>query len=199
MDVRARLARLEGASFGSDRVVIRRFEATKLAGRFVFDLALDSRPRPFLTGLWFEGSGNVAPWFEVTYDVPAGASHEDVLARLLRLLPPGGRAQVVYANHPETARALILGAPPPATEIGYALWAGGCRAFKDWYFPEGGSEGSEKLQGEIPLAATRARELERASSEELRRFVAEPHSETAVLACRSRAERILASLAASGL
>lgn len=115
-----------------------------------------------VTGTYFSGRGDYyTPWLEIYYypelrfpsielDLRDDGRDERLFRTLSELLPPGSHFMVFYVNHKETLRALELGVPPPATYIGYLLWAAGCTWFKDWYFPEGFREGDVKLQGEKP-------------------------------------------------
>jgi len=63
----------------------------------------------------------------------------------------GGKLYISYEGDDETAKGLNIGAPGPVTRLGYLMYKNGFTWFKDWYFPEGGSEGAQKLQGEKPL------------------------------------------------
>ncbi|UCF13716.1 MAG: DUF1122 family protein [Thermoplasmatales archaeon] len=77
---------------------------------------------------------------------------EDYLLNLFsNSLGPGETIYVAYYSDKETAFGLNYGIPPPITRLGYKLFNLGFTWFKDWYFPEGGSEGGQKLQGEKPL------------------------------------------------
>jgi hypothetical protein len=78
------------------------------------------------------------------------AVEEGLLGLFARHLGAGGKIHVEYEADRETAYALEYGAPPPATRLGSKLFALGFTWFKDWYFPEGWSEGGMKLQGEKP-------------------------------------------------
>ncbi len=63
----------------------------------------------------------------------------------------GEKIYVEYINDKETSFGLTYNFPPALTRLGYILFNLGFTWFKDWYFPEGGSEGGQKLQGEKPL------------------------------------------------
>lgn len=76
-----------------------------------------------------------------------------VLAEVVDWVGPGGSVMVAY-NADDTERALRRGVPPAATPVGLALLDAGCRWYKDWYFAEGGREGSTKLQATVPLDAS---------------------------------------------
>jgi hypothetical protein len=97
------------------------------------------------------------PWIEL-FCLPGeessyyGSALEDsLLATFCSALGPGGRIFVEYQWDRETAWALTLGIDPALTRLGYKLYRLGCTWFKDWYFSEGGHEGSQKLQAEKPL------------------------------------------------
>ena len=83
-----------------------------------------------------------------------------LMALLGQLIPPGGHLMTEYES-PRwtlTARALNLGAPPAATELGDLLKAAGCAAsIRNWHIAEGGREGPRKLQGFKPLDEDDAR------------------------------------------
>ena len=82
------------------------------------------------------------------YDSPI----EDYLIKVCsNPLKAGGKIFIEYANDKETSYGLMYRFPPTATRLGYKLFSLGFTWFKDWYFPEGGYEGGEKLQGEKPL------------------------------------------------
>lgn len=66
-------------------------------------------------------------------------------------LGPGERIYVEYSWDPVTLGELERGVPPAASRIGYELVLRGFTWLKDWYYPEGFMEGSQKLQGEKPL------------------------------------------------
>lgn len=74
-----------------------------------------------------------------------------LLSELSRSLGPGGKIFIEYYNDPETSRGLAFGCPPAVTRQGCKLFDAGFTWFKDWYFSEGGHEGGQKLQGEMPL------------------------------------------------
>jgi len=83
-----------------------------------------------------------------------GTPEEQRLFQLFgEMLPPGGHIMVEYDSpaQAETARILSAGLPAPCSPVGYALLQAGCLNFRDWYIPEGGSEGPRKLQGFKPL------------------------------------------------
>jgi len=66
-------------------------------------------------------------------------------------LGKAGKIYVEYNDDRETSYGLTYSFPPAVTRLGYKLFNLGFTWFKDWYFPEGGNEGGQKLQGEKPL------------------------------------------------
>jgi len=80
---------------------------------------------------------------------------------------------VGYSNpeHKETAEGLRLEIPAAITPLGYLMWESGFRWFKDWYFPEGGSEGGQKLQGNKPMDDKHNHERIEATVKELTEFL----------------------------
>jgi len=92
---------------------------------------------------------------------------EEILLKVFsKPLGPGGKIYVEYHTDRETSYGLMHGFPPPATRLGYKLFTLGFTWFKDWYFPEGGSEGGQKLQGEKPIdKIARKRHLKDISNE----------------------------------
>ena len=96
-----------------------------------------------------------------------------------------------------TARALNLGAPPAATELGELLRAAGCDAsIRNWDISEGGREGPRKLQGFKPLDDGRALAARQSRDRELRAFLLTPRSgapSDALAHARRRARRLLRS------
>jgi hypothetical protein len=100
---------------------------------------------------------HLRPWIEL-FCLPGeesayyGSALEDsLLATFCSALGPGGRIFVEYQWDRETACALNVGIAPALTRLGYKLYRLGFTWFKDWYFSEGGFEGSQKLQAEKPL------------------------------------------------
>jgi hypothetical protein len=140
-----------------------------------FEMGLGARPEPLLEGIAFEGRAPIRRWMEFRYDpAPLSPADAEALFRLLAAaVGPGGHLSVKYesAEHRATARALAAGVPPPATPLGFLLWAGGARWFKDWYFSEGWLEGEQKLQGNLPLDAARRREREAEAAAEIRAWL----------------------------
>lgn len=121
------------------------------------------------------------PWIEIAYDYDFDIVKEKILThyfdsviekRLLYLfcndLPPAGKIFVSYDVDDETRKGLMFGIPPVLSRLGFILFMNGCTWFKDWYFPEGGIEGGQKLQGEKPLAKrNKSRQLKQLSEDVL--------------------------------
>lgn len=123
---------------------------------------------------------------------------EGLLKALAELLPPGGHLMVEYESRPDTQRALALGVPPAATPLGNMLVRIGCgTGLKDWYFPEGWSEGPRKLQGYRALNQEHARRRARSTAQELLDFLARPQDpgqDDLIGPARRRAVEVLQSL-----
>lgn len=168
------LTALVAAPLGRYRLTVLTGPPTR-TGATTFGLRLtgpdgQTTPEPFLIGVFRPGRRAAETWVEVdwvdfkpaltgadnvrrTVDLEAEGLLEPLFARLAHILPPGGSLMVEYANPrwAETARALALGVPPAATELGFLLIRAGCfGGFKDWYFAEGGWEGPRKLQAFRP-------------------------------------------------
>jgi len=117
-------------------------------------------------------SPHLRPWMEL-FCLPSenagyyGSALEDsLLATFCSALGPAGRIFVEYERDRETACALNIGIDPALTRLGYKLYRLGFTWFKDWYFSEGGREGSQKLQAEKPLNEdARKRHIERLHSQ----------------------------------
>jgi hypothetical protein len=211
------LLRLQGQRLAGGRLRLRP-EGTTRFGAIYFSLRLErdgclSR-EPVLAGLYHSGPYPGYNWIEVTQvndhltfegrDDGAGivigaASLRRLMALLGALIPPGGHLMLEYESPrwASTARALNLGAPPAATELGNLLQAAGCAAsIRNWYIAEGWREGPRKLQGFKPLDEGRARSALEAQEKELRDFLASlpTASQSGALAdARRRARRLLRS------
>lgn len=115
------------------------------------------------------------PWIEVFYPYDFepiecffGFSYFDsllehtLIALFCDCLPPAGKIFVSYESDDETRKGLMMGVPVMLSRLGVLFLMNGCTWFKDWYFPEGGLEGGEKLQGEKPLSKNdKHRQLEK--------------------------------------
>jgi hypothetical protein len=166
---------------GDDLIVISRTQG-RLAGeeRVVLATSAGEAAR----GLWSPrpSEAGLRPWADLDVTDPG------VLPALARRLGPGAALMVAYGAGDDTERALRRGVPPAATPLGLALVAAGCRWFKDWYFAEGGREGSAKLQGNLPPDTAHRRRAERRLRSELGAFLADPGGDEA---SRARARTAL--------
>ncbi len=185
---------------------------------FVANEDPDSVVRQAIVGLHSAGPHPAHNWVEIMCfgdDVHAsptgdGAAAGDstcleLLRRVAGVIPPGGHFMVEYDSpgQRETARALALGVPPPATQLGFLMHLVGCGAtFRDWYFAEGGSEGPRKLQGSKPLnrehADRASRELAHALVEFLESPV-DPEKMDTQRSARKRAAWILSNAQVEGI
>ncbi len=169
------LGALKGRTVGSRALHLLDVRRGRFPEEKRFRMGLRGAPDPVLEGIAFEGRTPIRRWMEFRYDpAPLRAGEPGALFRLLgRAVGPGGHLSVKYESpeHRTTARALAAGVPPPATPLGFLLWAGGARWFKDWYFSEGWLEGEQKLQGNVPLDATHKKQREKEARAELIAFL----------------------------
>ncbi|MDY6768912.1 MAG: DUF1122 family protein [Candidatus Nanohaloarchaea archaeon] len=145
------------------------------------------------TGTHFTGTGTIPPWIELHLDTgvdPFNTRHRELFDALTAALAPGGHVMVHYLGT-DTSEALTADVPPPATPLGFLLWNAGCRWFKDWYFTEGWMEGSQKLQGNLPVDETTRQEREAETRQELQDFV---DSATDFEQCKKLADEVLDTL-----
>jgi hypothetical protein len=101
---------------------------------------------------------------------------------------------VPYRTHRITAVALMFRVPPAASPIGYLMYVGGCRWYKDWYFAEGFMEGEEKLQATKPLDDEKMKAKTKLIKDDLRAYMSrEPDADKPEMerVCRDLANRIL--------
>jgi hypothetical protein len=211
MDGRAELLTLEGKKLGKYAIHMSEPEPTKLRGAWRFTLHLrnakDRVSAPVIYGRFFEGRGMwILPWLEVEYHSTVGFGDSELklphelelklFKALSGILPPGGRIMVKYGGHLDTARALAMGVPPPATPLGSILWHAGFRWFKDWYFPEGWMEGDEKLQGNKPMDFEHEKKRVAAVTEKLRSFLRGKYNwdDDLLGKCRDLAGEVLKSI-----
>jgi hypothetical protein len=83
--------------------------------------------------------------------------------------------------------------------LGYLLYRAGCTAgFRDWYFPEGSSEGPRKLQAFKPASEEQGKQKARELIEELKIFLkrVEEDSRELIVRARSRALELIKILEA---
>lgn len=102
---------------------------------------------------YFSGRQYYSPWLEIDYDPWLREENiEDYFFKFIfDFLSPGGKLFVTYIKDNETREMLYKGYSPVDTPLGFSLLKAGFTWFKDWYYPEGGNEGSPKLQANKPL------------------------------------------------
>lgn len=129
------------------------------------------------------------PWIEIVYTFDM---HEDdnrffsyfdsdIEQSLIHLfcnaLPPAGKLFVSYDADDETRRGLMMNIPMVLSRLGFLMYMNGCTWFKDWYFPEGGFEGGQKLQGEKPLNSIHKKQHLGQLKEEVSDFILNKNNE----------------------
>ncbi|HEV1997528.1 MAG TPA: DUF1122 family protein, partial [Candidatus Dormibacteraeota bacterium] len=183
---RLNLSRVDGAQVpgGTLRVLL----GPKIVGKRYFRLQRTEAERQvrFVEALYNDGPYPGHNWVEIfDMELPEplrGREHfapdlEPYLRPVADAIPAGGHMMAEYEklDWHTTQRGLLAGIPPIATPLGALLFALGVGdSFKDWYFPEGGMEGSRKLQGNKAYTAPQRVEMHRKRAEELRRFLATP-------------------------
>ncbi len=198
----------------------RRFIEQKLFELYLQD-GDGQRSSPVFTGIYSAGrrSEGIKGWIDGDYlerlTFPGGGTVDlsesgldiKVFEALGELIPEGGSLMVAYEMfwgksrvHMDTAQGLRFGFPPATTPLGYLFFWAGCISFKDWYWPEGGREGPQKLQGfkapDRAYAERRAREM----ILELKAFLGKVRGDYLVLeeSAKERAKRLLEILAKPG-
>ena len=200
------LSKLDDVDLGALTTVLLNVGPGRASGERRFSLALrdgdTTLDPPAIEGLYFEGLGRwYRPWLEVRYhnrlsamDL-GGTGEEEALFKLLcGILPPGSHIMVPYRTHRITAMALMFRVPPAASPLGYLMYLGGCRWYKDWYFAEGFMEGEEKLQATKPLDEDRRRAKTATIKEDLRAYLyqdPDPSKPEMEKICRDLAGRII--------
>ncbi|MFB6294909.1 MAG: DUF1122 family protein [Candidatus Nanohaloarchaea archaeon] len=145
------------------------------------------------SGTHFTGTGTIPPWIELHLDTgvdPFNDRHRDLFDALTAALAPGGHVMVHYLGT-DTSEALTADVPPPATPLGFLLWNAGCRWFKDWYFTEGWMEGSQKLQGNLPVDEKTRQQREQEVRQQLETFLS---GDTGFDQCKKLADEVLDTL-----
>lgn len=84
--------------------------------------------------------------FDASPEFYGSALEDEVYGRLYHILEFESVLYVEYINDLETRRLLWVGATPVETRLGRALMRRGFLPIRDIYFPEGGREGSPKIQ-----------------------------------------------------
>jgi len=205
------LTTLDELSLGSYTTLLRNVRPGRAAGERRFSIVLQDEngqilEPPAVEGLYFEGFGRwYRPWLEIRYqnelsnglDLGGTEDEETLFKMLCDVLPPGSHIMVPYRTHRITAMALMFRVPPAASPIGYLMYMGGCRWYKDWYFAEGFMEGEEKLQATKPLDEEKRRAKTKIIKDELRAYLSrQPDDDKPEMerVCRDLANRILSML-----
>jgi len=194
----------------------------KVRGRIPFELYLTEKAgrrsrAPIFRGLYSKGPTPASNWIDGDYheqvefdglniNVSSFGLDEDLFKVLARVIPQGGSLMVSYEllhgagkTHTETSQLLELGCPSVCTPLGYLLYRAGCTAgFRDWYFPEGGSEGPRKLQAFKPASEEQAKQKAEELIEELEIFLkgVKEDSRELIVRARSRALELIKILKA---
>ncbi len=176
--------------------------AVRMTGRFpeeenleVYACYEETCGSVFLAKVFHGRPPHYRPWIEVfsvdprLYTQPV---EELTIALAYRSLPPGGRLMVEYTWDPLTLWELEHGVPPQVTRLGSLMFLHGFTWFKDWYFPEGFMEGTQKLQGEKPIDEDARRRHLREALEEIQSFLVRCRNSSHMLApACSRARTLL--------
>jgi hypothetical protein len=102
---------------------------------------------------YFSGRDYYPDWLEIDYypwlrDV---GLEEEFFKKIYNFLSKRGRLFVTYDKDKETLDMIMKGYSAVDTPLGFSLLKAGFTWFKVWYFPEGGNEGSPKIQANKPL------------------------------------------------
>ncbi len=136
---------------GDYNIIIKNFRRTHIRELSYFEMYLNDK----LVGRvnYFSGRDYYVPWIEIDY-IP-WPRQEDIEVELFKyfynLLTPNSRLFVTYENDKETSDLIFKGYSAADTPLGFSMLKAGFTWFKIWYFPEGGNEGSPKIQGNKPL------------------------------------------------
>jgi hypothetical protein len=205
---RLSIAAIDGAQIpgGHLRVLL----GPRVVGKRYFRIHLDDGQAQarFVEALYNDGPYPGQNWVEIfDMELPAplrGKHHfapdlEPYLHPVAAAIPPGGHLMAEYEklDWHTTQRGLLAGIPPLATPLGALLFELGVGdSFKDWYFPEGGMEGTRKLQGNRAYTGEQRAEMHAKRATELRHFLEGPAHGPAEIDRRARedAARVLARL-----
>ncbi len=145
---------------------------------YIIDLDGCHSIQPVVRGIFSAGreSIGIKEWMDIEYfefvsfgcgrnlDLSASGLDLRLYNKLGSLISAGGSIMVAYQMfqgksrvHEDTDYLLQHAIMPEATPIGYLLIHAGCLSFKDWYWPEGGREGPQKLQGFKPINKEQAK------------------------------------------
>jgi len=207
------LEELEGKSLPGSYALKLEISQKKVRDKVLFELYLKEetgrRSRtPVFRGLYSKGPNPASNWIDGDYyeqigfdglriDLSTLGLDKELFKALGFVIPPGGSLMVSYEllhgagkTHKETFQQLETGCPPTSTPLGYLLYQAGCTAgFRNWYFPEGGSEGPRKLQAFKPVSEEQSRQKASELIEELKIFLKreEEDSRELIVKARSRA------------
>jgi len=212
------LGTLQGRGLNSYKLVVLLGPKNKFGASyfqvFLQNASGDVSHQPVVMGLHNQGEYPSYNWIEIIsissrvsfisekqfLDIFTSGLSQQLFQYLADLIPPGGHMMVEYdsSEQQDTSRSLALGIPPVATPLGYMLFLVGCGAgFKDWYFAEGGSESSRKLQGYKALNRRHRQLKNEETVQELKVFLGRlPSAAGSELekAARERAHAILSML-----
>ncbi|WP_338599603.1 DUF1122 family protein [Sulfolobus tengchongensis] len=149
------------------KLEIKNVRNTHIKELIYFDLFLDDG-RLIGKCNYFKGRDYYTPWLEIDYYpyLRNEKAEANLFKVIYNFLPPGGKLFVTYIRDEETRNMLYVGNHPVETPLGFSLLSAGFTWFKDWYFPEGGNEGFQKLQSNKPLNRNEAiRQLEEIKKE----------------------------------
>ncbi|UCG29135.1 MAG: DUF1122 family protein [candidate division WOR-3 bacterium] len=99
------------------------------------------------------------------------AFEDTILHTFSKNLRPGARIFVEYLDDIETREQLRRGFPAVLSRLGYKMFKLGYTWFKDWYFPEGYLEGTQKLQAETALNQNHRSSHLKAIADDVSRFM----------------------------
>lgn len=145
-------------------------------------------------GTHFTGGRRIAPWIEFHPSrkmAPETGTDRALFTAFSAVLRPGSHLMVHYLEMQDDRTALNADVPPPATRIGFLMWEAGFRWFKDWYFTEGWMEGTQKLQGNLPVDEEQRREREAEMEERLSAFL---ENEDEFEQCKTLARKVVEQL-----
>ncbi|MCY0850869.1 DUF1122 family protein [Sulfuracidifex metallicus] len=98
---------------------------------------------------YFTGREYYPPWIELDYDpwLRREGVEPELFKLLFEILDCNGKLFVTYDKDKDTERLILRGYSPVETPLGISMLNAGFTWFKVWYIPEGGNEGSAKIQG----------------------------------------------------
>ena len=114
-----------------------------------------------LTILAFQGRPpHYRPWIEFTNINPRQYPQieDTILDIIAQNTPPATPLYIEYLWDKTTLKELETGTHPALTRLGAKLLIRGYTWFKDWYYPEGWLEGTQKLQAEKPQTPQQAKQ-----------------------------------------